>query len=131
MRMTRKLVPAVLGLFLALPVAGHAAGDPEKGRQIAIDHCSRCHVIPDYNPYGGIESTPSFRLLAGLDNYLERFQTFFDRPPHPAVVRIPGVPPRTKDPAFVATFELQPEQVDDIVAYVEALRAKQAKRPAN
>jgi len=114
-----------LCLLLALPGAAAAAGDSEKGRQIAIDHCSRCHVIPDYNPYGGIESTPSFRLMARRDDYMERFQAFFERPPHPVVVRMQGVPPRTEDPAFVATFELRPEQVEDIIAFVEVLRAQQ------
>jgi mono/diheme cytochrome c family protein len=111
--------------MLALPAPGEAAGDAEKGRQIAIDHCSRCHVVPDYNPYGGIESTPSFRLLARRGDYLERFQTFFERPPHPVVVRIPGVEPPTDDPAFVATFQIQPEQVDDIAAYATKLHSEQ------
>ena len=116
---------AALGLLLALSGTAEAAGDSEKGRQIAIDHCSRCHVIPNHDPYGGIESTPSFRLRARRDDYLERFQAFFERPPHPVVVRIAGVAPPTDDPAFVATFELQPEQVDDIIAFVEELRAQQ------
>ncbi|MEO3431109.1 hypothetical protein AAFN88_19800 [Pelagibius sp. CAU 1746] len=119
------LLPAALALVIALPSPGEAAGDAEKGRQIAIDHCSRCHVVPDYNPYGGIESTPSFRLLARRDDYLERFLTFFERPPHPVVVRIPGVEPPTDDPAFVATFQIQPEQVDDLAAYAAKLHAEQ------
>lgn len=118
----RRLV-TLLALTCALPASAEAAGDADEGRQIAIDHCSRCHVIPNHDPYGGIESTPSFRLLARRDDYLERFETFFDRPPHPVVVRIPGVEPRSDDPAFVATFVLQPEQVDDIVAYARKLHA--------
>lgn len=120
-----RLLPTALWLLLALPSAVEAAGSKEKGRQIAIDHCSRCHVIPDHNPYGGIESTPSFRLMARRDDYLERFQNFFERPPHPVVVRVPGVAPPTKNPAFVATFEIQPEQVDDIISFVESIRAAQ------
>ena len=113
------------GLCLVSAAPGRAEGEAARGRQIAIDHCSRCHVVPDYNPYGGISSTPSFRLLARRDDYLERFQSFFDRPPHPVVVRLPGVAPRTDDPAFVATFEIQPEQIDDIIAYAELIRAQQ------
>jgi len=113
------------GLCLLLAVPARAAGDAERGRQIAIDHCSRCHVVPDHNPYGGISSTPSFRLLARRDDYLERFRNFFDRPPHPVVVRVPGVEPPTDDPAFVATFEIQPEQIDDIIAFIESVRAAQ------
>jgi len=114
-----------LGLVLAGSSAALAAGDAKKGRQIAIDHCARCHVVPDFNPYGGIGSTPSFRFMAGRDDYLERFKSFFVRPPHPVFVRVPGVPKPTDDPAFVAEFEIQPDEVDDIVAYVEALRAQQ------
>ncbi|GAB4393648.1 MAG: hypothetical protein Tsb0032_13850 [Kiloniellaceae bacterium] len=131
MRTKQMLLPAALallsapGLMGALPAAAEAAGDAGKGRQIAIDHCSRCHVIADYNPYGGIGSTPSFQIMARRDDYLERFQTFFARRPHPVFVRVPGVPPPTDDPAFVATFEIQPEQVDDIVAFIEVLRAQQ------
>ena len=125
MRRPPTLLPAALALLTALPSAAQAAGDAEKGRQIAIDHCSRCHVIADYNPYGGIGSTPSFRIMARRGDYLERFQTFFERRPHPVFVRMPGVAPPTDDPAFIATFEIQPEQVDDIVAFVEELRAKE------
>jgi mono/diheme cytochrome c family protein len=121
----RALLP-VLCLVLAVPAGAEAAGDAEKGRQIAVDHCSRCHVVPDYNPYGGIESTPSFKLLARRDDYQERFEDFFARPPHPVFVRVPGVPKPTDDPAFVAQIEIQPEQLDDILAYVEALRAQLA-----
>ena len=116
---------AGLGLFLALPSTAQAAGEAEKGREIATTHCARCHVIPDHDPYGGIESTPSFRLLARRDDYLERMQSFYDRPPHPVFVRVPGVPPRTSDPAFVATFEILPQQIEDLIAYIEAIRAKQ------
>ncbi len=116
---------AGLGLFLALPSTAQAAGEAEKGREIATTHCARCHVIPDHDPYGGIESTPSFRLLARRDDYLERMQSFYDRPPHPVFVRVPGVPPRTPDPAFVATFEILPQQIEDLIAYIEAIRAKQ------
>ncbi len=115
---------AGLGLLLTLAPAA-AAGDTEKGREIAINHCARCHVIADYNPYGGIGSTPSFRFMAARDDYLERFQTFFSRPPHPVFVRVPGVPKPTDDPAFVAEFEILPEEVEDIIAFVEALRAAQ------
>lgn len=122
------LVRGGLGLIVLCLLASsgpaQAAGDAKKGRQIAIDHCSRCHVIPDYNRYGGIDSTPSFKIMAQLDDYLDRFQTFYARRPHPVVVRMQGVPPPTEDPAFIATFKITPEQIDDIVAYVKSIRAK-------
>lgn len=116
---------ACLGLLLALPGGTQAAGEAKKGREIAVTHCARCHVIPDHDRYGGIESTPSFRLLARRDDYLERMQSFYDRPPHPVFVRVPGVPPRTTAPSFVATFEVLPEQIEDLIAFLEAIRAQE------
>lgn len=116
---------ATLGFLCALPAAAQAEGEAAKGREIAVNHCARCHVIPDYNPYGGINSTPSFRLLARRDDYLERLQSFYARPPHPVFVRVSGVPAPTEEPAFVAPIEVSPEQIDDLIAFVEAIRAQQ------
>lgn len=122
--MVRKysLLSMALLQSIAGPAIAWAEGDAAEGRQIAVDHCSRCHVIPDHNPYGGIDSTPSFRLLARRDDYLERFQSFYARRPHPVFVRVPDVPPPTDDPAFIATFEITPQQIDDLIAYVEQIR---------
>ena len=119
----RSLLAMALAMTLALPASVRAEGDATKGRQIAIDHCSRRHVIPDVNPYGGIGSTPSFRLLAKRGDYLERFQSFYARPPHPVFVQVPDVPPPTDNPASIATFEITPQQVEDIIAYAENVRA--------
>ncbi len=119
----RRLTAAAF-LVIALPAAAaQAEGQANKGREIAITHCARCHVIPDHDPYGGIDSTPSFKLLARRDDYLERLQSFYARPPHPVFVRVPGVPPPTNNPSFVATFEVLPEQIEDLIAFIEAIRA--------
>ncbi|MGI9383629.1 MAG: hypothetical protein ACR2PO_10775, partial [Methyloligellaceae bacterium] len=48
--------------MVCMPLAAWA-GDIEKGRKVAEAHCSRCHVVGDFNPNGGISSTPSFQLL--------------------------------------------------------------------
>ena len=110
-------------MLLAAATAG-AQGDPEKGQKIAIEHCSRCHVIGDYNRFGGIGSTPSFQFLARMPDYLERFQTFYARRPHPVIVTVPGVEAWTKLPAFVAKFAVTPEDIDALVAFIESLRKK-------
>lgn len=114
-------------LIFALSTADgvYAAGDSEKGQRIAIKHCSRCHVVGDHNPYGGIGSTPSFQLLAKRHDYLERFQTFYERRPHPVYVRVPGVPKWTEIPSHVAEFEVQVEDIENIIAFVETLRTKE------
>ncbi|RMD61747.1 MAG: hypothetical protein D6826_09115 [Alphaproteobacteria bacterium] len=118
------------GLFAALfATAAAAGGNVEAGRRLAEHHCARCHVIsPDINPYGGINSTPSFPLLARRDDWLERFQTFYERRPHPVFVRIPDVPRWTKLPSHVKEFTIQPTDIDDIIAFVEALRAQKKNK---
>ncbi len=110
---------------LALTSGSQAAGDAKKGRDIAIAHCSRCHVVGDHNPFGGIGSTPSFQLLARRSDYLERFQTFFARRPHPVFVRVPDVPRWTEIPSHVAEFDVTPENIEDLIAFVETLRTSQ------
>ncbi len=54
----KRLMPLlVLGLIVVAADA-LAGGDAVAGRKVAIDNCSRCHVVGDYNPMGGIDSTP-------------------------------------------------------------------------
>jgi len=115
--------------LLALCVSGflgvgpvQAAGNSEAGHKISQQHCSRCHVIGDDNPYGGINSTPSFPLLAKREDYLERFQTFFERRPHPVFVRVPDVPKWSDIPSHIPEFKITPEQIEDVIAYIETLR---------
>jgi mono/diheme cytochrome c family protein len=74
----RALTPKIGVIALALSAqSAWAEGDVAQGRKIAEQHCSRCHVIGDYNKYGGIGSTPSFQLLANqLPDYRARFEIF-------------------------------------------------------
>lgn len=122
----RKGGSGVLAAFLLLAGIGsapsRAEGDPGEGQRLAEKHCSRCHVIGDFNRYGGIGSTPSFQLLAKRDDWLERFQTFYERRPHPVFVRIPGVEPWTELPSHVATFEVERENIEDLIEFVRTLR---------
>ena len=83
-----------LGLLFAcgLCVApARADGDARSGLDLAEKYCSRCHVVGD-DPFAGISNSPSFHLLAKRDDYYERFQTFYERRPHPVFVRVPGIP---------------------------------------
>lgn len=110
---------------IAMCVAAEA-GDAARGRKIAETHCSRCHRLSNADRYGGIDSTPSFPLLVQRrPDYRERFETFFERRPHPAWVRIEGVSRMPNDlPPTAAPIELEASGVADIVAYVETLKSE-------
>ena len=123
-----ELLPCLAAPILILGVlaasVARAEGDREAGRKISIEHCTRCHVVGDANPNGGINSTPSFQLLARRDDWRERFETFFARRPHPVFVRVPGVPPWTDLPSVIEPFTVTLEQVEDIVSFIETLEPK-------
>ena len=125
--MKRLALAVAVSIVTAIPTAfppALAEGDTESGRRVSEQHCARCHVVGDFNPMGGIGSTPSFQLLAKRADWLERFQTFFERRPHPVFVRVPGVPRWTKLPSHVKEFEVTPRNIDDIIAFIETLEPK-------
>jgi mono/diheme cytochrome c family protein len=113
------LILALAGPFSA-PFA-RAAGDPEKGRAIATKHCSRCHVVGDHNPTGGIGSTPSFQVLRTMKDWRERFESFYARRPHPVHVRVHGLPTLTELPPNAAPFTLTIADVDHILSFAETI----------
>lgn len=122
--MMRWSMPAAAALLLWTTAAA-GDGDPDHGRELARKHCARCHVIKNYNPYGGAGNTPSFDRLVTWDSGLRRITTFFQRPPHPVFVRMEGVPEMDNVPPTAATFELTTEDIDDLLAFARALKAKQ------
>jgi len=113
----------------ALPVlAGAAAAEEdlvEEGRNIAEQHCIRCHVVREDRPFTGISSTPSFRLLVtAFADWQHRFQTFYERLPHPSVVRFSGFTPLSQDEPPTQTVDLLLEDVEAIVAFAGSLHEK-------
>ena len=125
-----KSLPAVTALcaasLICTPV--RAEGDPAEGRRISLQHCTRCHVVGDANPQGGINSTPSFQLLARRDDWRERFETFYARRPHPVFVRVPDVPPWTDLPPNVEPFTVTLQDIENLVSFIEALAAEMKPR---
>ncbi len=123
--MKRPALAAAILLAASFPFASAGAGGTaEAGRKISETHCARCHVVGGFNPMGGIGSTPSFQLLAKRNDWLERFETFFERRPHPVFVRVPNVARWTELPSHVKEFSVTPENIDDIIAFVKTLRPK-------
>jgi mono/diheme cytochrome c family protein len=120
-RAARSLVLLMAALSWAAPAA---AGDVDEGRRLSETHCARCHVIGDFNRLGGIGSTPSFQGLKNLADWRDRFRSFYARPPHLAFIRIEGIAPRTKLPAYAAEVKLTLDDVEDVFAFVETLAAR-------
>ena len=125
------LVTAIMLTFTCVLIAGvgtaRAESSIERGKSLVRQHCSRCHVIPGLNPYGGIGSTPSFSAMKWLDDWRRRFEIFYILPPHPALVRIDGVSdPRNKSlPAFCSEIVMSLEDLDDILNFVDTIKPPQ------
>jgi len=118
----RATIGALLCAVQAAPA--FADGDRKKGQALAEKHCARCHVIGEYNKFGGLGSTPSFQLLAGLEDGMTRFQSFYERRPHPAFVTVPGVPKWSKAKPYAIPFTVTPETIDDLMTFVKTLERK-------
>ncbi len=121
------LVSILAALLVLIPTAvALAEGDVARGRALAERHCARCHVIGDFNRFGGIGSTPSFQLLVNsFRDYKARFETFYARRPHPAFVTIEGFGRHMEHlPPNANPVELPLESVADILAFAETLKAK-------
>ena len=99
----------------------------DRGRDIVRQHCTRCHVVPDMNPYGGIGSTPSFSAMKWLEDWARRFEIFYILPPHPSLVRIEGVSEERNAslPAFNKEIILELEDIEDILEFVKTLKTPQ------
>ena len=120
------LAIAVAAVTMLGPVRG-TAEDVATGQALAERHCSRCHVIGDFNRFGGIGSTPSFQLLAdAFDDWQERFETFQARRPHPSFVRVTGFdyPDPTVFPPNVSPVEIELSDIAAIRAFAETLKKK-------
>ena len=112
-----------LGVMAITPQNAGADDAVAKGREIVRQHCTRCHVVPNMNPYGGIGSTPSFAALKWLSDWEHRFEVFYTLPPHPALVNIQGISEERPAslPAFVTEIELQIDDIDAILAFARTL----------
>jgi hypothetical protein len=113
-----------IGALVGCVQSASAGGDVERGRLVAQKHCSRCHVIGEFNKYGGIGSTPSFQMLVNyMDDYRERFETFYVRNPHPSLIAIEGLEITVEStPHGTEPIKLPQQAVKDILVFVETLR---------
>jgi mono/diheme cytochrome c family protein len=114
--------------FWLVSGAAQAQGNAVKGGEIAKKQCSRCHVVSAQNRYGGIDSTPSFFVMARTPVLFERIATFFERRPHPSFVRVPGVERWSKTLAYAIEFTMTLEDIEDVASYIKTLKNKTLPR---
>lgn len=101
-------------------------GDIAAGSKLALQHCGRCHVVDERNPFGGIGSTPSFPALRGRIGWSDLFLAFWTENPHPSFTQVDGMtePFDPLRPAHIAPLLLTLEDIDAITAYVGTLEPK-------
>jgi mono/diheme cytochrome c family protein len=105
MRAARLL--AVIGLFAAAPAGAQMLpGDVDAGKTIALQRCTRCHVVAAQQPVPDIGGAPSFAAIARMRSTTELSLRAFLQTPHPPM------------PDLV----LSREETDDLVSYILSLR---------
>ena len=98
------------------------AGDVAKGRELARQHCTRCHIVAGMNTVS-IGSTPSFTTIVNsTSDSADRFRSFYALRPHPAFVRIKGVAPLNDIPSPIAPIHLTSEEVENIADFAATLK---------
>jgi mono/diheme cytochrome c family protein len=106
MRVARIAIGAALACALLAPGA-EAAGNAERGRQIAQRWCASCHVVSPEQAVGSPD-VPSFATVAQDEDLAERLLTVFLSSPHP---RMPDM-------------SLSRAEIADLVAYIRSLRPR-------
>ncbi|MEL6288401.1 MAG: cytochrome c [Pseudomonadota bacterium] len=119
-----KLRTLIMAAIVATMASAAQADDAKRGQQLAEKHCARCHVVGDFNPTGGISSTPSFQLLVRRrPDWRDRYLTFYARRPHPAFVLMEGFDRLMPElPTNAAPVKLTLDDVDALVAFAATLK---------
>ena len=107
-------------------VDASAEGDPLEGEKLAYFHCGRCHVVGERNRMGGIGSTPSFGALRTIEDWENRFLSFYVLNPHPSFTQVEDVtvPFDPARPPHIAPVELTIEDVEAIAAFAATIPPK-------
>lgn len=97
-------------------------GDADRGHAVARRACRRCHAVDAASRFSSIGSTPSFRVLRGLDDWRRRFAQFHALNPHPAFTYIPGVAqPDPARPSPIAPITVTGDELAALIAYVAGM----------
>ncbi|WP_108881294.1 hypothetical protein [Anderseniella sp. Alg231-50] len=114
-------VVLTVAIFLTSFAVCHA-GDANKGEDIAIEHCRRCHVIPGQNNMG-IGITPSFKAMiqSKAADWRHKFEVFYALRPHPSFVIIREFRTTPEFPLGITPVVIAVDDLDHLMAYVDKL----------
>jgi mono/diheme cytochrome c family protein len=87
------------------PAVGAAAGDPQRGRQLAELWCSSCHLVSEEQQAASTEAPPFKSIADGLSDDFSWLAAFI-ADPHPPMPQL----------------SLTREEIRDLVAYIAGLR---------
>lgn len=99
----------LLGLF-GFAVTGWAAGDPDQAKGIIVEYCAGCHRVPGYSA----EGLPTVEAAS--------FQDFADNPEAYPEDRLRAFLVKPHWP--MEQVRLSPSDIDNILAFIESLRAE-------
>ena len=63
-------------------------------------------------------------MMTTLPDYVDRFQTFYLRRPHPVFTNVPEVAPLKRQTLSVAPFTVTLEDIENLTAYAKSLHKK-------
>ncbi|PRY23085.1 hypothetical protein CLV78_105137 [Aliiruegeria haliotis] len=98
-------------------------GDQERGAELSLVHCGRCHVIGEINRMNGVGSTPSFAVMRTFKDWKRRFSEFYALKPHPSFTQVTNVTEPFADgkAPHISPVEITLEEIEDIVAFAASV----------
>ncbi len=114
----------------AAPIEMVIVGNIDHGRELSSDHCRRCHKVDRADKYAGIDNAPSFHAMRSFDDWYIRFSRFYAVSPHKALISVEGSGiEKNRALITIAPIDLQMDDVNDIVAFVNSLTPLDLGKP--
>jgi hypothetical protein len=123
--MYRILTRALIACFSASVAL---ADEAPRGKQLALEHCRRCHVIPGERNMG-VGNSPSFKSMvqSSSEDWRHKFEVFYALRPHPSFVIIQEFRSSPEFPLGITPVVLAMQDLEHLMAYVDELAGELRK----
>ena len=113
---------AFAAIWLPCTAAADEAGDKTLGKQLAVEQCRRCHVIPGEGNMG-VGNSPSFKAMvtSSAHDWRYKFEVFYALRPHASFVKVQEFRSAPEFPLGVAPVTISLEDIKHLLAYVDEL----------